>query len=262
MVDAGHEILMPENISYLDWVASLSCVFSIFFDMNQPSVFISGASKGIGLATAKKYYSEGFSVGICARGEAALAAAQTDMPELKTYLCDVSDKDQVKALGQRVSKELGPLTVLINNAGAYLPGSIVDEGDEVYEKMMAVNMNSAYYLTKSLLPGMLEAGTGAIVNMASIASLDAYPGGGSYSIAKFALLGFSKNLRFELKDKGIKVISVLPGAVLTDSWAGYTGPEDRLMPAEDIANIIFSTTSLSGRTVVEDIILRPQLGDL
>lgn len=228
----------------------------------KPAVFISGASKGIGLATARRYYRAGYRVGICARGEASLEAAQKEMPELMTYACDVSDKAAVKELAASINEEIGRLDVLINNAGSYLPGSIHEEEDEVYERMLRTNMDSAYYLTKGVLPEMMAAKTGAIVNIASIASLDAYPGGGSYSISKFALLGFSKNLRFEMKEYGIRVISVMPGAVLTDSWAGYDGPVDRLMPAEDIADIIFASTDLSKRTVVEDILLRPQLGDL
>ncbi len=228
----------------------------------KPAIFISGASKGIGLAAAKKYYAAGYRVGICARGEKALERARQDMPDLTTYICDMSQKAAVKSLAQQINEEMGPLEVLINNAGAYLPGSIHEEEDEVYEMMLRTNMDSAYYLTKGVLPGMKAEKKGSIVNIASIASLDAYPGGGSYSISKFALLGFSKNLRFEMKEFGIRVISVMPGAVLTNSWAAYDGPAERLMPPEDVAEIIFSSTNLSNRTVIEDIVLRPQLGDL
>lgn len=228
----------------------------------QPAVFISGASKGIGLAAAQKYYAAGYRVGICARGTEALQHAKSEMPALTTYVCDMSQKAAVKELARKINEDFGPLDVLINNAGSYLPGSIHEEEDEVYEMMLRTNMDSAYYLTKGLLPAMKAAKKGAIVNIASIASLDAYPGGGSYSISKFALLGFSKNLRFEMKEFGIRVISVMPGAVLTNSWEGYNGPADRLMPPEDVAEIIFASTNLSMRTVIEDIVLRPQLGDL
>ena len=86
--------------------------------------------------------------------------------------------------------------------------------------------------------------------------------GGSYCIAKFALLGFSKVLREEMKEHGIRVTSILPGAALSDSWKGVDLPTERFMPVEDIASCIFSTYSLSPRTVVEDIVLRPQLGDI
>jgi NAD(P)-dependent dehydrogenase (short-subunit alcohol dehydrogenase family) len=90
----------------------------------------------------------------------------------------------------------------------------------------------------------------------------AYPNGGSYAISKFALLGFSRCLRAELKEYGIRVTAVMPGATLTDSWAGTSYPNDRFMPPEDVAEMVFSAYSLSTRSVVEDIIIRPQLGDL
>ena len=98
--------------------------------------------------------------------------------------------------------------------------------------------------------------------MCSIASLNAYPNGGSYSISKFALLGFSKNLREELKTQGIKVTSIMPGGTWSDSWAGFEAPEERLMQARDIAEVVVSALRMSASAVVEDIVLRPQLGDL
>jgi short-subunit dehydrogenase len=109
---------------------------------------------------------------------------------------------------------------------------------------------------------MIKAKKGHIFNICSIASLQAYPQGGSYSISKYALLGFSTNLRLELKDKGIKVTAVCPGATYTNSWKGSGVPEDRIMEADDIAKMIYAATQLSPQAVVEDIVLRPQLGDL
>jgi short-subunit dehydrogenase len=109
---------------------------------------------------------------------------------------------------------------------------------------------------------MLQKGKGHIFNICSIASLDAYENGGSYSISKFALLGFSKNLRLELKDKGIKVTAVCPGAVYTNSWKGSGVDPKRIMEAEDIADMIYAASQLSPQAVVEDIVMRPQLGDL
>jgi short-subunit dehydrogenase len=109
---------------------------------------------------------------------------------------------------------------------------------------------------------MLSQNKGHIFNMCSVASEKAYPNGGSYSISKFALLGFSKNLREELKPKGIKVTSILPGATWSDSWAGFEGPEERLMQARDVAEVVLAALRMSASAVMEDIVLRPQLGDL
>ena len=101
--------------------------------------------------------------------------------------------------------------------------------------MMETNVYSAYYLTKHLLTAMKAKQKGHIINICSIASKIAYPNGGSYSISKFALLGFSKVLREELKSEGIKVTAILPGATWSDSWKGTTLPPERLMEAKDIA---------------------------
>ena len=98
--------------------------------------------------------------------------------------------------------------------------------------------------------------------MCSIASLQAYHNGGAYSISKFALYGFSKNLREEMKAYNIKVTSVLPGAALTDSWIDSGISADRIMEAGDIAKMILASSKLSPQACVEEIIMRPQLGDL
>jgi len=108
---------------------------------------------------------------------------------------------------------------------------------------------------------MIETKTGHIFSVCSIASLAAYSNGGAYSISKFALLGFTKNLRKEMQPHGIKVTAVIPGAVYTDSWKGAVA-EQRIMKSEDIARIIYSATQLSEQAVVEEIVIRPQLGDL
>ncbi|MBS1565162.1 MAG: SDR family oxidoreductase, partial [Bacteroidetes bacterium] len=134
--------------------------------------------------------------------------------------------------------------------------------DNALEEMIQTNLYSAYHLTRALLPSMMDRKSGHIFNMCSIASLKAYPNGGAYSISKFALLGFSKNLREELKPWGIKVTAVLPGAAYTDSWAASGIDPKRIMEAADIAQMVFAAAHLSPQACVEDIILRPQLGDV
>jgi short-subunit dehydrogenase len=109
---------------------------------------------------------------------------------------------------------------------------------------------------------MLEQNSGHIFSISSIAGITAYASGGSYSITKYAMQGFTKCLREELKEKGIRVTSVLPGPTYTASWEGVDVPEERFMKSEDVASVVYNAYSLSQQTVVEEIILRPQLGDL
>ena len=143
-----------------------------------------------------------------------------------------------------------------------MPGGVHDEPDGALEEMIAVNLYSAYYLTRTVLPKMIEAGNGHIFNMCSIASIAAYNNGGAYSISKFALLGFSKNLREEMKPHNIKVTSILPGAAFTESWSGSGVDPKRIMEANDIAEMVYTASKLSAQACVEEILLRPQLGDL
>jgi short-subunit dehydrogenase len=153
------------------------------------------------------------------------------------------------------------IDVLVNNAGSFVPGSVHNEPEGQLEKMIELNLYSAYHLTRRLVPVMMRRGEGHIFNICSIAALVAYPNGGSYSISKFALDGFSKNLREEMKPFGVKVTSVHPGATFTSSWEGFVEPS-RIMEVGDVANMIHAASSLSPTACVEDIILRPQLGDL
>jgi short-subunit dehydrogenase len=150
----------------------------------------------------------------------------------------------------------------VNNTGEFLPGSIHTEAEGTLEKMMQANLYSAYHLTRILLPKMMETKSGHIFNMCSTASIEAYPNGGSYSLSKFALLGLSKNLREEMKPFNIKVTAIIPGAVYTDSWSESGLPEERFMKVNDIAEMVYAASQLSPRACVEEILLRPQLGDI
>jgi len=226
------------------------------------SIFITGGSKGIGLAIAKRFFQEGFEVGICARGEAALNRAREEMPGIRTYTCDLSQKQEVLDLANHINKDMGSLEMLVNNGGIFVPGGVHDAPSEVFEEVMNINLNSAFYLTRAVVPGMKEQQRGMIVNMCSVASIKAYPNGGIYSTSKFALLGFSRSLREELKTDGIRVVSVLPGAVFTASWEGTDLPEERFMPVEDIASMVWDVYKLSDRSVVEELVIRPALGDI
>jgi short-subunit dehydrogenase len=109
---------------------------------------------------------------------------------------------------------------------------------------------------------MIEQRAGHIFNLCSVASFKAYPNGGSYAISKFALLGFSKCLREEVKASGLKVTAVMPGAVLTESWQGTEHSPERFMKPQDVADAIYGAYALSPNSIVEEIIIRPQLGDI
>ena len=232
------------------------------------NVIITGASKGIGKAVAEKFASNGHNLVICARNEINLYNSMEELLikypgiSVKAKAVDMSRKEEVLSFGQWINEKKIVPDVLVNNAGQFIPGSIYNEEDGVIEKMVETNLYSAYYLTRALLPAMMEKKKGSIFNICSIASVKAYSNGGSYSISKFGLLGFSRNLREEMKPYGIKVTAVIPGAIYTDSWRESGIPPERMMEAEDIASMIFNISQLSPQAVVEDIVLRPLLGDI
>jgi short-subunit dehydrogenase len=231
------------------------------------NVIVTGASRGIGKAVAEIFAANGHDLFLSSRNEVALYKAmeelQTNYPSvsIKAKAFDLSDKQQAKDLGNWCLKYTVP-DIIVNNAGLFEPGSVYNEPEGVLESQLAINVSSAYHLTRILLPQMMKRKSGHIVNLCSIASLDSYNNGGAYSISKFAMYGFSKNLREEMKPYNIKVTAVHPGAVLTDSWSGYDNSSNRIMEAEDIAKMIYACTQLSAGACVEDIVMRPQLGDL
>jgi short-subunit dehydrogenase len=231
------------------------------------NIVITGASRGLGKAVAERFAAGGHSLLLSSRSEIPLYKTLEELmlrfPQaaIKAKAFDISIKQSAQELGKWVLAN-GPVDVLVNNAGSFIPGNVGDEPDNALEEMMNTNLFSAYHLTRALLPAMMERKTGHIFNMCSIASLQAYKNGGAYSISKFALLGFSKNLREEMKPWGIKVTAILPGAAYTDSWAASGVDPLRIMEAGDIAAMVYAAAQLSPQACVEDIILRPQLGDL
>ena len=235
--------------------------------MNKLAV-VTGGTKGIGRATVLKFLAEGFDVATCARNSTDLdqlvGQAKQEFPknELFAYAADMSKKEEVVGFASFVKALNRPVDVLLNNTGLFLPGSVHDEAEGNLELMIETNLYSAYYLTRELISNMIKEKSGHIFTTGSIAGIQAYANGGSYSISKFALLGLTKALREEMKPHGIRVTSILAGATYTASWEGVELPESRFMKASDIADAIFNANTLSQNTVLEEIILRPQLGDI
>ena len=225
-------------------------------------VLVTGASRGIGRAIVARFVRAGDTVVACARGAAGLAELKRDFPEVDCRPCDMRDGAAVDALAHEVQARHGAIDLLVNNAGAYQPGQIASEDDDALMAMLQANLFGAYRLTKRVLPAMVVRRSGMVINVCSTASIAAYPNGGSYSIAKHALHGFSRNLREEMKPHGVRVVALLPGATLTASWEGVPLPPERLMPAEDVAEMAWAAWTMSARTVVEDIVMRPQRGDI
>lgn len=221
------------------------------------TIVVTGGTKGIGRAIVNKFAKEGFTVITCARTN------DEQFPEnVLFFKADLSKKVEVLAFADFVKASVSKVDILVNNTGFFLPGQIHNEEEGTLEAMIETNLYSAYHLTRALVNDMIARKAGYIFNICSVASIVAYTNGGSYCISKFAMLGMSKVLREELKPHGVRVTSILPGATFTNSWAGVELPTERFIASDDIAEVIWTANALQATTVLEEIVMRPQLGDL
>lgn len=236
--------------------------------MRTPLILISGASQGIGAAIARTFASEISPVrlALVARNvknlEKTARACAKAGAKAEVFECDVANAASVDLMAAEVRKTFGPPDVLINNAGAFTMAPFVETSLAQFDDMIAVNLRSAFLVTQAFLPAMLKRKSGDIFFMSSIAGLGAYPNAAAYCAAKFGVTGLAKVLRAETKDKGVRVCCVHPGATWSPSWEKSGVKPERIMPAEDTARAILDVHRLSRRTVVEEIVLRPQLGDV
>jgi NADP-dependent 3-hydroxy acid dehydrogenase YdfG len=234
----------------------------------KPVVLITGASQGIGAAIALVFAREirGVRLALVARNAAKLSAVAKRCAKLgaktEVFPCDVSDEQSVAAMAAAVTKRYGGVDVLINNAGKFAGAPFTEMSVAEFDLMISANLRSVFLVSRAFAPGMAKRGRGDIFNMSSIAGLIAYPGGAGYSAAKFGVSGLSKVMRAELREKGVRVCCVYPGATWSPSWAGSGVAPERIMPAEDVAQAFVDVYRLSRRTVVEEIVLRPQRGDV
>lgn len=233
-----------------------------------PNAIITGATHGIGKAIAEKLLANGFSIAICARTQANLENCQREWQEqypgatILAENADLSDKQQVQKFASTVLTTFPDIDILVNNAGLFMTGPLMDEPDGQLEEMMSVNVYGAYHLTRAIAPNIKRNGQGHIFNISSVAGLKPYANSGSYSITKYAMQGFSDNLRLELLDTGIRVTAVCPGFTNSRSWEGSGVDAARLSKPEDVAEMIWAAYTLSANTDVETIVMRPAKGDL
>ena len=211
-------------------------------------VVITGASSGIGAASALEFAKKGASIALVARTRKKLETLQSSLEKLsiKTLVCecDVSQKSQVQKMSNEVIEKFGTIDVLVNNAGFAIYGQVADLSIEQIESQMATNYFGMVYCTKQFLPKMLENNSGHIVNVASVAASFGLPGIASYCASKFAMLGFSEGLQHELRGTKVGVTVVSPIMVRTNF---FDHPSFETMPK-------YSPTSLSAQTVAKAVV--------
>jgi NAD(P)-dependent dehydrogenase (short-subunit alcohol dehydrogenase family) len=235
---------------------------------SRPVAVVTGASQGIGAAIARAFAAgiPGVRLALVARNGRNLARAAAACGRLgavaESFACDVADEAAVVAMAARVEERFGRVDVLVNNAGKFEAAPLVDMDAAQFDRTLSANLRSVFLVSRAFLPGMIRRHSGDVYNMSSVAGLNAFPGGAAYCAAKFGVTGLTRVLRTEVRDKGVRVCCVYPGATDSPSWDGSGVARERMMPARDVAKAFLDLYRMSRRTVVEDIVLRPQLGDL
>ena len=228
------------------------------------TVLVTGATEGIGRATALALGRAGYRVGICSRSiekvEATLAELRTQGVTAAGAAADVADPDQVRHLVDQVRGALGEIEVLVNNAGVLIARPIDELTLEDWDVTMATNLRSLYLTTRLVLPGMRTRRQGTIVNVASLAGRNGFVGGSAYSASKHAVLGFSRSLMLEVRKDNVRVIAICPGSVATGmlrNQAMLKPDHERILRPEDVAASILHVLALPTGALVSELDIRP-----
>src|SRR6187551_978857 len=215
------------------------------------TALVTGATEGIGRATALALGRAGYRVGICSRSiekvEATLAELRAQGVTAAGAAADVADPDQVRHLVDQVRGALGEIEVLVNNAGVLIARPIDELTLEDWDVTMATNLRSLYLTTRLVLPGMRTRRQGTIVNVASLAGRNGFVGGSAYSASKHAVLGFSRSLMLEVRKDNVRVIAICSGSVATGmlrNQAMLKPDHERILRPEDVAASILHVLAL------------------
>lgn len=222
---------------------------------------ISGATRGLGKSLALALAQEGYSLALTSRNEADLEKLNAEIDhnynvEVFCYVADLSDKIQTQEFSKKAIAKFKNIDVLINNVGRYDVDKITDENVD-FETIMKINLNSAYYLSKEISVNMCQKNKGHIFNICSVLSIEPRVSAASYTISKHALKGFNDVLREEMREYGVKVTAIYPGAINTSSWEGVMAPKELFVQTDDIVQIVKTCLKTSKNANIEEVVIKP-----
>ena len=232
--------------------------------MTSPVALVTGATEGIGRAIAFALGRTGYQVGVCARTPSKLRLLLDDLAAAGIRAAghpgDVGIEVDARNVVQQITAVLGPVDVLVNNAGV----GIIKPFDQLtlddWDSTMATNLRSLYLMTREVLPGMRQRRRGSVVTIASLAGRNGFAGGSAYAASKHAALGFSRALMLEVRKDNVRVIAICPGSVdtaLIRDQSVLTPNLDRILQPEDVAATVLAALSLPERATVSELDVRP-----
>ena len=221
---------------------------------------VTGGSRGIGRAIALRLASLGASVAICGRDIAMLSSTGSALKgtgaRTLSQVADVTRAADIEALVSKTQSELGPITILVNNAGIGLFGPAHEKSETDWDRVLDTNLKSAFLVSRAVVPGMIQRGGGDIINISSLAGKNAFAGGGLYCASKWGLQGLSACMAEDLREHGIRVSIICPGSVATEFSSRPKDPAKVLAP-EDVAHAVAMILTQGPRSFLSEVHVRP-----
>ena len=237
-------------------------------NLNKPKALITGASSGIGKATALEFAKAGIDVALIGRSShkltAVASAAEATGVKAKAYELDLAAVEQVQEQIQLIASDFGGIDILVNNAGIGYINTLSETPLADWLKVINLNLTSVFQCIVGILPTMRSRANGTIINVASIAGKQPFPGWGAYSVSKAGLIALSKTVAVEERDRGIRVTAICPGAVDTELWDALDSDFDRkaMLTPQIVAQSILYTALLPKQAVIDELTLMPSAGTL
>jgi 3-oxoacyl-[acyl-carrier protein] reductase len=232
-----------------------------FRPLGEKVALVTGASRGIGLAITRALARMGASVALCARNEKKVQSVAAELEgsgnKVLAVSADISRLGDVSALVQKTQQLLGPIEILVNNAGIGYFGPTHEASEEIWDSVLDTNLKSVFLLSRAVAPGMIRLRRGHIINIASLAGRSAFAGGGIYCASKWGLLGLTQCMSEDLRPHGIRVSAVCPGSVNTE-FSPHAGKDpNKMLQPEDVAHAVETIVTQEPQSFISEIALRP-----
>ena len=222
---------------------------------------ITGGGRGIGKAIALRLAILGAAVSICGRSKEPLMNTAQELlvlgVRLRAQTADVTNSGDIASLVESTEKELGPVTILVNNAGIGGFGPFHEKSEEEWDRVLNTNLKSVFLVSRAVAPAMIRRGGGDIINISSLAGKNTFAGGGIYCASKWGLQGLTGCMAEDLRGYGIRVSVICPGSVATEFSGG--GPKDpkKVLTAEDVAHAVGMVAVQGPQSFISEVHLRP-----